>query len=112
MKFQLAFASLMAATDVRDLLILLPKVFFSPPSKCSLVPKQKYSWNLNPHLRDAGNERAFTWMLHFTISQITSREEAQFIPGCSLTYQLSLDLHIHFDARKLHWCFIHYLICN
>lgn len=59
------------------------KVFFFPPSKCSLVPQQKYSWSLNPHLPDAGNEKAFTWMLHFTVSQITSRGEAQFIPGCS-----------------------------
>lgn len=89
----------MAATDVRDLLILLPKGFF--PSKCSLIPKQKYSWNLNPHLRDAGNKEAITWMLHFTVSQITSRGKAQFTPGCRHPCQLSQHLHIHLDTRKL-----------
>lgn len=58
------------------------------PSKCSLVPKQKYSWNLNLHLCDAGNEEAITWMLHFTVSQITSSGEAQFIPAVSLASSL------------------------
>lgn len=111
LKFQLVFTSHMAATDVRDLLIPLPKAFFFP-SKYSLVPKQKYSWNLHPQLCDAGNEEAITWMLHSTASQITSRGEALFIPAGSDPCQLSQDLHIHLDTRKLHWCFTHYLICN
>lgn len=87
------------------------KGFFFP-SKYSLVPKQKYSWNLHPQLCDAGNEEAITWMLHSTASQITSRGEALFIPAGSDPCQLSQDLHIHLDTRKLHWCFTHYLICN
>lgn len=82
------------------------------PSKCSLVPKQKYSWNFDLHLCDAGNEEAITRMLHFTVSQITSRGEAQFIPGCSQPCQLSQDLHVPLDTRKLHWCFTHCLICK
>lgn len=89
----------MAATDVRDLLMLLPKAFFFP-SKCSLEPKQKYSWNLNPHLCDAGNEEALTWILHFTVSQIMSRGEALLVPAGSDPCQLSQDLHTPFEQEN------------
>lgn len=58
------------------------------PSKCSLVPKQKYSWNFDLHPCDAGNEEAITRMLHFTVSQITGERLSSFLDAVSLASSL------------------------
>lgn len=62
----------MPDTDIRDLLILLPKGFSSKPFFLACVEGEVLV-ELEFLHRGTGIQEAIVWMLHFTVSQIAQR---------------------------------------